>query len=91
MNFAVDFLVDFLGPFSLGNMGGQHPSHNVKTLCNFEIRIRPEMITSRDAENTCFKGSGTSCDVIIFGFFSQILESSGELTDPVAQAKNLQL
>ena len=37
-----------------------------KTLCNFEPQIWPEMITSRDAESTCFKGSRTSCDVIIF-------------------------
>ena len=27
------------------------------------------MITSRDAESTCFKGSRTSCDVIIFRIF----------------------
>ena len=48
------------------NMGSQHPSPNVKTLCNFEPQIWPEIITSRDAERTCFKGSRTSCDVIIF-------------------------
>ena len=29
------------------------------------------MITSRDAESTCFKGSRTSCDVIIFGIFGR--------------------
>ena len=28
--------------------GSQHPSPNVKTLCNFELQIWPEMITSRD-------------------------------------------
>ena len=50
-------------------MGSQHPSPNVKTLCNFEPQIWPEIITSRDAESTCFKGSRTSCDVIIFAFF----------------------
>ena len=40
-----------------------------KTLCNFEPHIWPESITSRDAESVCFKGSRTSCTVIIFGFF----------------------
>ena len=50
-------------------MGSQHPSPHVTTLCNFEPQIWPEVITSRDAESTCFKGSRTSCDVIIFGFF----------------------
>ena len=40
---------------------------NVKTLCNFEPQIWPEMITLRDAESACFKGPRTSCDVIIFG------------------------
>ena len=47
----------------------QHPSPNVKTLCNFEPRIWPEIITSREAESTCFKGSRTSCDVITLGIF----------------------
>ena len=41
----------------------------MKTLCNFELQIWSEIITSRDAESTCFKGSRTSCDVIIWGFF----------------------
>ena len=50
-------------------MGSQYPSPNVKTLCNFEPQSWPEIITSRDAESTCFKGSRTSCDVIIFGMF----------------------
>ena len=50
-------------------MGSQHPSPNVKKMCDFEPQIRPEIITSRDAENTCFKGSRTSCDVISFGIF----------------------
>ena len=40
--------------FSNKNLGSQHPSPNVKTLCNFEPQIWPEMITSRDAESTCF-------------------------------------
>ena len=48
-------------------MGSQHPSPNVKTLCNFEAQISPEIITSRDAESTCFEGSRTSCDVISSG------------------------
>ena len=52
-------------------MGSQHPSPNVKTLCNFEPQIWPEIITSRDAKSACFKGSRTSCDVIDFGFFWQ--------------------
>ena len=49
-------------------MGSQHPPSNVKTLCNFEPQIWPEIITSRDAESTCFKGSRTSYDVIFVGF-----------------------
>ena len=50
-------------------LGSQHPSPNAKTLCNFEPQIWPEIITSRDAESACFKGSGTSCDVIVFCIF----------------------
>ena len=50
-------------------LGSQHPSPNVKNFPRFEPQIWPESITSRDAENTCFKGSRTSCDVIIFGIF----------------------
>ena len=38
------------GPENL--MGSQHPSPNVKTLCNFEPDFWPEIITSRDAEST---------------------------------------
>ena len=41
----------------------------VPDFCNFEPQIWPEIITSRDAESTCFKGSRTSCDVILFGIF----------------------
>ena len=55
-------------------MGSQHPLPDVKTLCNFEPQIWPEIITSRDAESTCFNGSRTSCDVMMFGFvLAQIL------------------
>ena len=36
-------------------MGSHHPPSNVKTLCVFELQIWPEIITSRDAETTCFK------------------------------------
>ena len=50
-------------------MGSQHPSPNVKTVCNFGPNFWPEIITSHDAESTCFKGSRTSCEVMIFGFF----------------------
>ena len=50
-------------------MDSQHPSPHVKNCCNFEPQIWPEIITSRDAKSTCFKGSRTSCDVIIFGIF----------------------
>ena len=50
-------------------LGSHHPSPNVKTLCNFEPQIWPEIITSRDAESACFKGSGTSCDGIIVWHF----------------------
>ena len=56
-------------PLESPSLGSQHPSPNVKTLCNFEPQIWPEIITSRDAESTCFKGSRTSCDVIIVGIF----------------------
>ena len=39
----------------------------------FEPQIWPEIITSRDAESTCFKGSRTSCREIIFlAFLGQI-------------------
>ena len=51
------------------SLGSQHPSPNVKNFPRFEPQIWPEIITSRDAESTCFKGSRTSCDVIIFGIF----------------------
>ena len=50
--------ISFLNPFlcSVENsLGSQHPSPNVKTLCNFEPQIWPEIITSRDAESTCLK------------------------------------
>ena len=50
-------------------LGSQHPSTNVNTLCNFEPQRWPEIITSRDAESTRFKGSRTSCNVIMFAFF----------------------
>ena len=39
-------------------LGRQHPSPNVKTPCSFELLIWPEIITSRDAESTCFKAQG---------------------------------
>ena len=50
-------------------LGSQHPSPNVKSFCNFKPHIWPEVITSHDAESTCFKDSRTSCDVISFGIF----------------------
>ena len=50
-------------------MGSQHPSPNVKNLCTFELQIWLEIITSRDAKSTCFKGSQTSCTEIISGVF----------------------
>ena len=50
-------------------MGSQHPSPNVKTLCSFGPQLRPENITSRDAQSACFNGSRTSCDVIKLGVF----------------------
>ena len=56
-----------LGVNGIGS--GQHPSPNVKTLCNFETQTWLEIITSRDAKSTCFKGSRTSCREIIFGIF----------------------
>ena len=58
-------------------MGSQRPSPNVKTLCNFEPQIWPEMITSRDVKSACFKGSSTSCDVRILVFF---LSNFGRIT-----------
>ena len=50
-------------------LGSQHPSPNVKNFPRFEPQIWLEIITSRDAKSTCFKGSRTSCDVIIFRIF----------------------
>ena len=50
-------------------MGSQLLSLNVKNFPRFELQIWPEIITSRDAESTCFKGSRTSCDVIFFWHF----------------------
>ena len=50
-------------------LGSQHPSPNVKTLCNVEPRSWPEIITSHDAESTCFNGSGTPCDATNVGIF----------------------
>ena len=50
-------------------MGSQHPSHNVKTLCNFETQIWLEIITLCDARSACFKGSRTSCRETIFGIW----------------------
>ena len=35
-------------------VGSQHPSPNVKALCNFEPQFLPEIITSRDAQSACF-------------------------------------
>ena len=52
-------------------MGSQHPSPNVKTLCNFELQLWLEIITSHDAESICSKGSRMSCDVIILGIFAK--------------------
>ena len=63
--------VALLSPDLFLKMGSQHPSPDVKTLCNFEPLIWPEIITSRDAESACFKGSRTSCREIIFGILSQ--------------------
>ena len=51
------------------HLGSQQPSPNVKNLCTFEPQIWLEIITSRDAQSTCFKGSQTSCTEIIFGVF----------------------
>ena len=50
-------------------MGSQHPSPNVKNLCNFETQIWLEIITSRDAKSACFKGFQTSCTEIVPGVF----------------------
>ena len=50
-------------------MGSQHPSPNVENLCNFEMQIQLEIITSRDAKSACFKGSQTSCPEISSGVF----------------------
>ena len=49
------------------HLGSQHPSPDVITLCNFETQIWLEIITSRDAQSACFKGSRMSCTEIIFG------------------------
>ena len=50
-------------------MGSQHPSPNVKNPLRIRAAFWLKIITSRDAKSACFKGSGTSCDVIIFGIF----------------------
>ena len=50
-------------------MGNHHPSPNVKNLCTFEPQIWLEIITSRDAQSACFKGSQTSCTELISGVF----------------------
>ena len=57
----------------------QHPSPNMKTLCNFEPQIWPESITSCDAESAYFKGSRTSCDVINSDIFVKFW-TFGEIT-----------
>ena len=41
----------------------------VKNLCTFEPQIWLEIITSRDAKSTCFKGSQTSCTEMLSGVF----------------------
>ena len=46
----------------------------MKTLRNFESQVWLEIITSRDAESACFKGSRTSCDVTIMAFFGRLAE-----------------
>ena len=63
-------------------LGSQHPSdsHNVKNFPRFEPQIWPEIITSRDAESTCFEGSRTSCDVIIFALFGQLFAGKDHIT-----------
>ena len=43
-----------------------------KTLCNSEPQVWPEIITARDAKSTCFKGSRTSCEAIIFDVFLDV-------------------
>ena len=53
------------GPVSHAVAGQPSRKPNVKTLGSFEPQIWPEIITSR-AESACFKGSRTSCDVIVF-------------------------
>ena len=60
---GVPNLVIFFFPY----MGSQHPSPDVKSLCNFETQIWLEIITSRDGKSACFKGSRMSCREIIFG------------------------
>ena len=48
-------------------LGSQHPSTNVKTLCNFELQIWPDITTSHDAMSACCLRLKTSCDVMISG------------------------
>ena len=61
-------------------MGSQHPSPNVKNLCNFEPQIWPEIITSRDAKSTCLKGLRTSSNVIMFCVLGANLNLDGKIT-----------
>ena len=53
-------------------LGREHPSANVKTLCNFEPQIWLEIITSRDAKRACFKGSRLLCNMINVVFFGKV-------------------
>ena len=39
MNFAVDFLVDFLGPFSLEKTGGKYPPKNPRQFSNQNLGV----------------------------------------------------
>ena len=48
--------------------GSQHQSPNVTSETSSR-NFWPEIITSRDAESACFKGSRTSCDMIDLRIF----------------------
>ena len=59
--------------FARTSLWGIAGTTNVKNLWDFKTQIWLEIITSRDAQSACFKGSQTSCtEVISCLFFSQI-------------------
>ena len=61
-------------------MGSQHPSPNVKTLCNFETQIWLEIIASRDAKSACWKVRGRHVERYSLASLGQILVRKDHIT-----------